>query len=447
MEYTEGKKLNDYPNSVSLKGTEIILDQMKNMICKIYIKEEFNGTGFFCKIPYNDDLLPVLMTNNHIINESILETEQKISISMNNKFKKIEIADRIKYTNKDFDITIIEIKEKDQINNFLELDDNIIEKDNLSYLKESIYLLHYSVNKNIEVSYGIIKEEENEHDFNHLCSAGINSSGGPILKLSNNKLIGIHKGGNSNKDYNLGLFLKYALNGFVENNKKLFEFNEKYGLNIKDLNITKLDLSSEHIGNEGLKLLCELELKELRELNLSNNNLSDISILEKAKFEKLEKLNLLYNIDSGCNNNTFYNVLEKVNFKELKELKINFNDKVQDMSVLEKVKFAKLECLTLYWHSNLVDNTQIKVLEKVDFKELKELDLYCPLNDISFLENVKFEKLEKLYLKFIIEDLSVFSKLNFSELKELTLKSKDYSGLENVKFEKLEKLEMWISDL
>ena len=122
---------------------------------------------------------------------------------MNNKFKKIEIADRIKYTNKDFDITIIEIKEKDQINNFLELDDNIIEKDNLSYLKESIYLLHYSVNKNIEVSYGIIKEEENEHDFNHLCSAGKNSSGGPILKLSNNKLIGIHKGGNNNKDYNL----------------------------------------------------------------------------------------------------------------------------------------------------------------------------------------------------------------------------------------------------
>ena len=88
MEYIEGKKLNDYPNSVSLKGTEIILDQMKNMICKIYIKEEFNGTGFFCKIRYNDDLLPVLITNNHIINESILETEQKISISMNNKFKK-----------------------------------------------------------------------------------------------------------------------------------------------------------------------------------------------------------------------------------------------------------------------------------------------------------------------------------------------------------------------
>ena len=69
MEYIEGKKIIDSPNSVSLRGTEIILDQMKNMICKIYIKDYFKGTGFFCKIPYNGNLLPIFMTNNHIINE------------------------------------------------------------------------------------------------------------------------------------------------------------------------------------------------------------------------------------------------------------------------------------------------------------------------------------------------------------------------------------------
>ena len=129
MEYTERKKLNDYPNSVSLRGTEIILDQMKSMVCKIYTKDQFKGTGFFCNIPYNDNLLPILMTNNHIINESIFATEKKITISMNNIFKKIELDDnRIIYSNKDYDITIIEIKEKDGIKKFLEVDEDIIEK-------------------------------------------------------------------------------------------------------------------------------------------------------------------------------------------------------------------------------------------------------------------------------------------------------------------------------
>ena len=109
MEYTEGKKLDNSPNSVSLKGIEILLDQMKNMVCKIYVHEEFKGTGFFCKIPYNVGLLSVLMTSNHIINESFLNTEKKLTISMNNRYKKIELEKRIVYTNKDYDVTIIEI--------------------------------------------------------------------------------------------------------------------------------------------------------------------------------------------------------------------------------------------------------------------------------------------------------------------------------------------------
>ena len=71
--------------------------------------------------------------------------------------------------------------------------------------------MHYPGNNNVEVSYGIIKEGENEYDFNHTCDAGKYSSGGPILNLFNNKLIGMHKGGNRNKDTNLGIFLKYAI--------------------------------------------------------------------------------------------------------------------------------------------------------------------------------------------------------------------------------------------
>ena len=47
---------------------------------------------------------------------------------MNNRYKNIELDERIKYRNKEYDITIIELKEKDGINNYLEIDENIIKK-------------------------------------------------------------------------------------------------------------------------------------------------------------------------------------------------------------------------------------------------------------------------------------------------------------------------------
>ena len=46
---------------------------MKKNVCHIQ-SDESQGTGFFCKIPFPDmnNMLPVLITNNHIINEEIL---------------------------------------------------------------------------------------------------------------------------------------------------------------------------------------------------------------------------------------------------------------------------------------------------------------------------------------------------------------------------------------
>ena len=63
--------------------------------------------------------------------------------------------------------------------------------------------------------------------------------------------------------------------------------------------------------------------------------------------------------------------------------------------VLEKVKFEKLEKLYLS-ENKIVD---INILENVNFKELNELDLSGnTISDIKVLEKVKFEKLEKLDL-------------------------------------------------
>lgn len=73
------KYIKTSPEPVSLEGTEKILSQMKNSICKIHKLNGSNATGFFCKIKYfnKQNLLPVLITNNHVLNEDDIADKKK----------------------------------------------------------------------------------------------------------------------------------------------------------------------------------------------------------------------------------------------------------------------------------------------------------------------------------------------------------------------------------
>ena len=155
---------------------------------------------------------PVLITNNHIINEEILNTKDiKINLQIEDDgLKVIELNNRIKYTNKEYDTTIIEILQKDNINNYLELDDIII-NDILDIL-DKLY-------------------EDKIYNFNHKCCTKGGSSSLPILNKNNNKIIGIHKEGNNNKQYNKGTFINYPIKECIEQNlnEQLLErINKKY---------------------------------------------------------------------------------------------------------------------------------------------------------------------------------------------------------------------------
>ena len=83
-------------------------------------------------------MLPVFITNNHIIN--LKEDKIIIKIKEEKESLIINLNNRIKYTNKEYDITIIELKEKDNIKNYLELDDNIINDLNEEYIDKTIYI-------------------------------------------------------------------------------------------------------------------------------------------------------------------------------------------------------------------------------------------------------------------------------------------------------------------
>ena len=215
--------IDKYPRIIELKNTEILLNQMKNCIWKIYLENGKKGTGFFCKIPFPDKnrLITVLITNNHVINEEYPEKILLLFNNENNERKPLSLKNRLKYTHKSYDITIIQIKEEeDEIENYLELDDNIINNItnidiNMIYVKESIYVLQFPLSNEIAgVSFGIIKSIKNYHIF-HTCNTEPGSSGSAIL-LSNNKLIGIHKGAIDNLYYNIGSFLNYAIKDFIK---------------------------------------------------------------------------------------------------------------------------------------------------------------------------------------------------------------------------------------
>ena len=148
---------------------------------------------------------------------------------------------------------MIELKEDDNINNYLELDDNLFKEETQAYYKDiSIYILHYPLGNKDSVSYGL-SLDINDSEIKHLCSTEHGSSGSPILNLSNNKVIGIHKKGSKIFNFNLGTCLKFPLNDFFRKNKekkpniKILNFNNNnkgYGENNSNMktNLAMLDL-------------------------------------------------------------------------------------------------------------------------------------------------------------------------------------------------------------
>ena len=206
-------KIKGSADPINISGTERILNQMINCICKIKIKakneeEEEDiinknayATGFFCKVIFNENnCINCLMTNYHVLKEEYFKENKEINILLNDN-KKAKIIDldikRIIYYNKEYDTTIIELKEDDKIKEYLELDDNIFEdNENIFYEGKSIYIMQYPNGEDAYVSYGVLNKisELNKYNFTHICSTDDGSSGSPILNLKNNKVIGIHKG-------------------------------------------------------------------------------------------------------------------------------------------------------------------------------------------------------------------------------------------------------------
>ena len=216
---------------VTIKQTQTILMQMKECICKI--KGKLKGTGFFCHINYENKNIPCLMTNFHVLDKEYIKKNNKIKISMNDNAINEEITIKeqdIIYQSKkeEYDLIIIKLNEREEYIkniNYFELDENLFNKNSKNGY-ESIYILHYPNAQNAAVSYGngIIFDPKYKYDIRHKCNTSSGSSGGPILNLLTNKVIGIHKGfiqKNNGVKYNIGTFLKDSLEEIKNKDNKI----------------------------------------------------------------------------------------------------------------------------------------------------------------------------------------------------------------------------------
>ena len=281
------------------------LKEMGKCICKINGNKI--GTGFFCRINYLDYSIPVLITNNHIIDENFMELKNQLKVYINdesyiigiNKKNIIYSSERNKY-----DIIIIKLREG-EIKNFLQIDQNIFKfnSENL-YLDEQIFILHFPNIGEAKVSYACGIEKINDYDIKHKCNTEVGSSGGPIFSAITKRIIGIHKGAISNRErktaYNIGTFLKFPLNDLnLGLNIKQILSSEEYpeiktlikNLYTKKLlsNIVQIKGIKKIFGSDliGYQLLCD---EKFLPKDYSTTCKNWISAWHGTKFEYLESI-------------------------------------------------------------------------------------------------------------------------------------------------------------
>ena len=304
--------INDYPGLISHKQISLILEQLNKCICKVYSSGNSFGTGFFCFIPYYNIKLPVLIVNHHLINEEYINKNDNISFELNREKKKINIKDnRAIYSNMKYDITIIEISpDKDFIYNFLELDENIF-KEEIIFLKQSIY----TIQSDKRLSFGILKNFE-DYRIIHLCSTENGSTGSPIMNLSNGKIIGIHCASSMKFKYNIGTFLKYPIQNFID--------KFKYYINSKEKCVSKTysivtESESKILDFENKNNFIENELKIEKE----KNKILEEKVIQLQKLLNNNNINNIINLDKGNSNQFLEAILKKD--KEIEELKLKLS--------------------------------------------------------------------------------------------------------------------------
>lgn len=222
---------NSIINEVFIKDKKInskidndTINKVRIAVCKI-IMDKMIGTGFFMIFQNRK----FLVTCYHVINPEIKNFEMEI---WNKKIKKLELKNhQIKYFI-EFDVTVIELNNSENFINdikFLDYDLNFIKGYN-QYKNIEVFSLGYPYGGNLTSDSGIITEIKG-WELYHNINTEVGYSGSPIILFTTLKVIGIHKGGETKKNINFGIFigeiLKEINNPQIMIKKKLVENNKR----------------------------------------------------------------------------------------------------------------------------------------------------------------------------------------------------------------------------
>ena len=335
------------------------------------------------------------MTNYHVLNEKSLEENKILNLLLNDEKEILKLdleIERKTYFNKDYDITLIELKEEDEIKNYLELDDNLF-KDNseIIYKDKSIYVLQYPNGQNACVSYGLLNniDEYNQYNFYHGCSTDKGSSGSPILNLQNYKAIGIHKKGTYFNN-NMGTLLKFPLEDLI--NQKL---NKKIERKSIIINNTQYQIIKE-LGKGGFGKVYQV-------LNKSDNKyyaIKQISIKEETK-DKIEsfqnEINILSKINcnnivkyygSSIDNNNIYVLMEYCDGETLK----SFIDKHSKNNLFIKEKILKSIIQQICMGIKEIHNLKLENLDLKPENIFMNDNMDIKLGNFGLSKQINFDK-------------------------------------------------------
>jgi len=289
FEIKKEKLIKEQQIPISKEGLKKILFQMENSICKIYLKNDKIGIGFLCKIPFHNNLLPVLITNNNIFNEN----DKIIKLIINNEEKEIKI-DKSRKIYKDNNIIIIEIRpNKDKIYDYLELDEYEIYSENIEY--KSIYII-YLYHEEISVSYDIRNEII---DNKEIC---------PILSLKEFKIIGIYNYKNINNSikYIIDKFNNYKdeINIIYKTDEEGYEniFGDKFVENNKNninliINGNKNKLINRYKmrkGENNIKIIIKNKIRNLEYMFYGCKSLKNIKELEYLDTKNINNFSYMF---------------------------------------------------------------------------------------------------------------------------------------------------------
>ena len=288
-------------------------EKVKKSVCEI-IKDGGFGSGFFCKIKFEENELCCLFSNNHVISEEMLSKREYLSIKLNNNIYNISLKlKRRIWSNKNIDFTCIEIIEEDNL--LLNIEAFELDKNNYNtgyelenYDKRTIIVASLGEKGEIELPEGIIEyDKKNSERFFHNCNSQTGLSGGPIILNNNMRVVGINCGFEKNSKKNIGIYFKEIMKiiekkiikcvldiklnkkkvGILlfnqnSNNKKDIENNYKVYLNDRILEIKNLD--NKYIINNVFEKEGEYEIKIDLKKNLTNLN---------SFFESLYRINII----------------------------------------------------------------------------------------------------------------------------------------------------------